>query len=90
MSWDGDWQQLLPMLGSLPELIALVCLFVLNNALWMRLLFQWQDQGSRALWEGVRQLTLLTQEVSQIREWLVFQTEMLEAGQEAVEYEDKL
>lgn len=90
MSWDDDWQQLAPMLGSLPELIALVCLFVLNHALWMRLLYQWQGLGSRALWEGVRQLTLLTQEVSQIREWLVFQTEMLEAGQEAVEYEDKL
>lgn len=79
----NEWTTLIPELGSLPELVALVCLFVLNNALWMRLLFRFQDEGAKVLWEAVRQLTVLTQEIAAFKEWLEFQTQLLEAHVEA-------
>ena len=76
--WWTGFRGVLEQIGQMPELVALVCLFVINNALWMIHLTRTSTQLGRVLLELVRQLTLLTQEVQELRELGEFQTDLLD------------
>jgi len=76
--WWKGFHDVLQEVGQMPELVALVCLFVVNNALWMIHLSQTSHQLGRVLMELVRQLTLLTHEVQELRELGEFHTDLLE------------
>ena len=79
--WTMLLESLIGTLTSVPELVALVCLFVLNNALWMSYLWRITTQLTRVLWEAVRQLTLLNGEIQTLQELMELQGELLESAE---------
>ncbi|HYE76917.1 MAG TPA: hypothetical protein VEI97_02930 [bacterium] len=68
--WDG-FRQLVDALGAMPDLVALVCLFVVNNALWMHHLHHTALEVTRVLRDVSSQLQAL-------HELSLFQAELLE------------
>ncbi|MEO7994253.1 MAG: hypothetical protein ABI743_07620 [bacterium] len=73
--WWGGFRSVIEAASGLRELIALVCLFVLNNALWMRHLSQTASRLDQVLWELARQLATLNRRVAMLQSEVEWDTE---------------